>query len=58
MYMWYHISLYVEKCLPLFLYTEIMQDVVVLADNRDLEQGYLYPRYKLGFIFIKYLEQI
>ena len=30
--MWYHLSLYVEKCLPLFFDTEIMQDVVVLAD--------------------------
>ena len=30
--MWYHLSLYVEKCLPLFLDREIMQNVVVLAD--------------------------
>ena len=36
--MWYHLSLYVEKCLPLFLDREIMQNVVVLADIIRHEQ--------------------
>ena len=41
MYMWYHLSLYVEKCLPLFLYTKIIEDVVVLADiiRRELDKN-------------------